>query len=63
MDGITRLIEEPNGNLMARKRPKGGRAHELGGMLGHDDLDILTGLLKQPQYLARLVGRNATRDA
>ena len=52
VDGVSRLVEELDRDLVSRKRAKSGGANELGGMLGHDDLDVLSRLLEQPEYFA-----------
>ena len=63
VDGVGGVVEQAHGNGLVGERTEGERAHKLGGMLAHNDLDARAALLQQAHDIARLIGGDPAGNA
>ena len=63
VDGVRRVVEQTYSDRLARECTEGKRAHKLGGMLAHNDLDAGAALLQQAHDIARLIGGDPAGNA
>ena len=63
VDGVGGVVEQAYGDRFVGERTEGERAHKLGGMLAHNDLDARATLLQQAHDIARLIGGDPAGNA